>query len=57
MDKDKTFLGWIKLIENFVLKVLSLVLIIVIFVAVFDLGLVLIKELFTPPVEFLGSHW
>jgi uncharacterized membrane protein (DUF373 family) len=56
MGKDETFLGWIKLIENFVSKVLSLALVIVILVAVFDLGLVLIKELFTPPVGFLGRN-
>lgn len=54
MGKDETFLSWIELFENFVSKVLSLAMILVIFVAVFDLGLVLIKELLTPPVGFLG---
>lgn len=54
MGKDETFLSWIELFENFVSKVLSLAMILVIFVAVFDLGLILIKELLTPPVGFLG---
>lgn len=54
VGKDETFLSWIELLENFVSKVLSLAMMLVIFVAVFDLGLVLIKELFSPPVGFLG---
>lgn len=53
-DKDETFLGLLKLIENYVAKILSLAMVIVIFVAIFDLGLVLVKDLFTPPMGFLG---
>lgn len=52
--KDENFLFLIKKIENFVSKVLSLAMVIVILVAVCDLGLVLAKQLFTPPYGFLG---
>lgn len=54
MGKDETFLNWLKLFENFVSKILSLAMVIVIFVAIFDLGLILVKELFTLPTGFLG---
>ena len=42
-------------IENFVSKALSLAMVIVILVAVGDLGLVLAKQLFAPPYGFLGK--
>lgn len=52
--KDEYFLFLIKKIENLVSKVLSLAMVIVILVAVCDLGLVLARQLFTPPYGFLG---
>ncbi len=53
VSKDEHFLVLIKKIENFVSKILSLALIIVILVAVYDLGVVLVEELFTPAQGFL----
>lgn len=54
VGKDENFLALIKKIENLVSKVLSLVMVIVILVAVFDLGIVIVKQLFTPSYGFLG---
>ena len=54
MGKDENFLRLIKKIENLVSKALSVAMVIVILVAVFDLGLVLAKQLFAPPYGFLG---
>ncbi len=54
MGKDDNFLFLIKKIENLVSKALSLAMVIVILVAVFDLGLVLAKQIFAPPYGFLG---
>ncbi len=52
--KDENFLVLIKKIENLVSKVLSLAMVIVIIVAVCDLGFVLARQLFTPSYGFLG---
>lgn len=52
--KDENFLALIKQIENIVSKVLSLAMVIVILVAVCDLGIVLVRQLFTPSYGFLG---
>lgn len=54
VGKDENFLALIKKIENLVSKVLSLAMVIVILVAVCDLGVVLVKQLFTPSYDFLG---
>jgi uncharacterized membrane protein (DUF373 family) len=54
VGKDDNFLVLIKKIENLVSKVLSLAMVIVLLVAVCDLGLVLVKQLFVPPDGFLG---
>lgn len=54
MGKDENFLLLIKKIENLVSKALSMAMVIVILVAVCDLGLVLAKQLFAPPYGFLG---
>ena len=54
MGKDENFLSLIKKIENLVSKALSVAMVIVILVAVCDLGLVLVTRLFTPPHGFLG---
>ena len=55
MGKDENFLDLIKKIENLVAKALSLAMVIVILVAVCDLGVVLTKQLFAPPYGFLGK--
>jgi len=54
VGKDDNFLVLIKKIENLVSKILSLAMVIVLLVAVCDLGLVLVKQLFVPPYGFLG---
>ena len=54
MGRDENFLSLIKKIENLVSKALSVAMVIVIIVAVCDLGIVLAKQLFTPPYGFLG---
>lgn len=56
MFKDETFLKLIHLIENIVSKILSLALIAVIFVSLFDLIIVLANDLFTTePVGFFNK--
>lgn len=56
MFKNENFLIFIHIIENFVSKVLSLALIIIIFVSLFELVLILLKDLFTKePVGFFGQ--
>ena len=54
MGRDENFLSLIKKIENLVSKALSVAIVIVILVAVCALGIVLAKQLFTPPYGFLG---
>lgn len=50
MGRDENFLSLIKKIENLVSKALSVAMVIVILVAVCDLGIVLAKQLFMPPI-------
>ncbi|MEA5537212.1 phosphate-starvation-inducible PsiE family protein [Crocosphaera sp. XPORK-15E] len=47
MFKDENFLRFIHLVENIVSKILSIALIVVIGVSIFDLMIVLCKDLFT----------
>lgn len=53
--KDENFLCLIGNIENLVSKILSLIMVIVILFAVFDLGAFLIKEIFSEPVGFFST--
>jgi len=53
--KDENFLRLIGNIENLVSKVLSLAMVTVILVAVFDLVIFLVQELFSEPVGFFGT--
>jgi uncharacterized membrane protein (DUF373 family) len=52
--KDRNFLKLIHITENVVSKVLSLALIIVIFVSLYDLMLVLVRDLFIEPTGFFN---
>lgn len=52
---DETFLHWLEKFENFVAKILTLALIIVIFVSVIDLIIFLTQELFSEPIGFFNS--
>lgn len=54
MGNDENFLILIKKIEKLVSKALSLAIVIVILVAVCDLGVVLVKQIFAPPYDFLS---
>ncbi|WP_421659033.1 phosphate-starvation-inducible PsiE family protein [Leptothermofonsia sp. ETS-13] len=47
--QDENFLQYVRHIESFVSKALSIGMVIVILVAIYDLGLFLITELFTTP--------
>jgi uncharacterized membrane protein (DUF373 family) len=51
---DDGFLSLIKKIENLVSKALSLAMIVVIIVAVIDLGVLLVQQLFSPPLGFFS---
>lgn len=53
--KDRNFLKLIHITENIVSKFLSIALIIVIFVSLYDLMLVLITDLFIEPVGFFNK--
>jgi len=53
--RDQSFLEGIDWLEGFVSKVLSLVMAVVILVAVGDLIIVLFKDLFSPPLNFLDK--
>jgi uncharacterized membrane protein (DUF373 family) len=48
--QDESFLQYVRYVESFVSKVLSIGMVIVILVAVYDLGLFLLAELFTTPI-------
>jgi hypothetical protein len=55
--KDETFMKGIHLVENFVSKVLSVTLVCVIIVSLFDLILILITDtLLSEPIGFLGKN-
>ncbi|MEA5509616.1 phosphate-starvation-inducible PsiE family protein [Crocosphaera sp. UHCC 0190] len=56
MFKDENFLKFIHLVENIVSKILSIALIIVIGVSIFDLMVVLCQDLFTTePIGFFNK--
>jgi uncharacterized membrane protein (DUF373 family) len=52
ISKDENFLHLLEICENLVAKILSLILLVVIFVALYDLFIVLSKQLFTEPNYF-----
>ncbi|NCQ42621.1 MAG: hypothetical protein GW795_12280, partial [Cyanobacteria bacterium] len=52
--KDRNFLKLIHITENVVSKILSIALIIVIFVSLYDLMLVLVRDLFIEPTGFFN---
>jgi uncharacterized membrane protein (DUF373 family) len=51
---DETFLHWLEGFENFVAKVLTLALVLVIFVSVIDLTIFLTQELTSEPIGFFN---
>ncbi len=53
--KDENFLGFIKQIENLVSKALAIAMVLVILVAIFDLGIFLSQELFASPMGFYNK--
>jgi uncharacterized membrane protein (DUF373 family) len=53
--KDENFLGFIKQIENLVSKALAIAMVLVILVAIFDLGIFLSQELFASPLGFYNK--
>ncbi|NMG07442.1 phosphate-starvation-inducible PsiE family protein [Brasilonema sp. UFV-L1] len=53
--KDENFLWFIKQIENFVSKALAIAMVVVILVAIFDLGVFLFQELISPPTGFFNK--
>ena len=53
--RDQTFLDGIDQVEGFVAKILSLAMVGVILVGVFDLIILLAQEIFTPPVGFFNK--
>lgn len=55
IGKDENFLGFIKVIESLVSKVLSLAMVIVIIVAIVDLIIFLSQNLFTSPLGFFNK--
>ena len=55
MSEDENFLGFLKLIESLVSKVLSIAMVIVIVVAITDLGIFLFQNLFISPVGFFNK--
>lgn len=52
---DEAFLHWIEQIEVIVSKFLSLLMLLVITVSVYDLGLYLVQQLMTPPLGFFNT--
>jgi uncharacterized membrane protein (DUF373 family) len=55
MKSDDFFLTQMKTVERFLAKILSLAMIVVIVIAVIDLGVVLSKEVFVEPDGFLAA--
>lgn len=53
--KDDNFLHLVHNVEKFVSKLLAIGMLIVIIVAIFDLSILLFKELFTEPVGFFNT--
>jgi uncharacterized membrane protein (DUF373 family) len=52
ISSDQAFLKGIKLLENIVSKFLAIAMVIVVIVAVYDLSIILITELLSPPIGF-----
>lgn len=55
LSEDENFLGFIKLMESLVSKVLSIAMVIVIGVAIVDLGIFLVQNIFTSPTGFYNK--
>lgn len=55
MSEDENFLGFLKLIESVVSKVLSIAMVLVIVVAIVDLGIFLVQNIFTSPTGFYNK--
>lgn len=55
LGKDENFLGFLKLTESLVSKVLSIAMVIVIGVAIVDLGIFLVQNIFTSPTGFYNK--
>lgn len=53
--RDSNFLSGISRVEGFVSKVLSVVMVVVILVSVYDLVIILSQELFTTPLGFFNK--
>lgn len=53
--RDENFLQLVHHIEKLVSKVLAIAMLIVIVIAIFDLGILLFKELFTEPIGFFNT--
>ncbi len=54
-SRDENFLHLVHYIEKFVSKLLAIAMLLVIIVAIFDLGLLLVKELFSEPIGFFNT--
>jgi uncharacterized membrane protein (DUF373 family) len=52
ISSDQAFLRAIKILENVVSKLLAIAMVLVIIVSVYDLAVVLVTELLTPPIGF-----
>lgn len=55
LSEDENFLGFLKLIESLVSKVLSIAMVLVIVVAIVDLGIFLVQNIFTSPTGFYSK--
>ncbi len=54
-SRDENFLHLVHYIEKFVSKLLAIAMLLVILVAIFDLGILLFRELFTEPIGFFNT--
>ena len=52
---DENFLNLVHSVEKLVSKFLAIAMLIVIAIAIFDLGILLFKELFTEPIGFFNT--
>ena len=55
-SQDEAFLTFLKQVENLASKALSIAMVIVILVAIVDLGIFLVKDLLLPPYNPLGKN-
>lgn len=53
--RDENFLQLVHYIEKLVSKLLAIAMLIVIVIAIFDLGILLFRELFTEPIGFFNT--